>query len=71
MCRHCEERSDVAISNRLIPLHEIAALRSRPEGWQSHPEEVLLGCNDGVSLIHQRFPNTYAGLHTSAQPAQG
>ena len=36
----------MAISNRLIPLHEIAALRSRPEGWRRHPEEVLLGCND-------------------------
>ncbi len=29
MCRHCEERSDVAISNRLMPRHEIAALRSQ------------------------------------------
>ena len=27
MCRHCEERSDVAISMLLIPLPEIAALR--------------------------------------------
>jgi len=26
MCRHCEERSDAAISNRLIPLYEIATL---------------------------------------------
>jgi len=28
LSRHCEERSDVAISNRLMPRHEIAALRS-------------------------------------------
>ncbi len=55
MCRHCEERSDAAISNLLIPLYEIAALRSRPEGWLSHPEEVLLGCNDGLARIDQRF----------------
>jgi len=27
--RHCEERSDAAISNRLMPRHEIAALRSQ------------------------------------------
>ncbi len=46
MCRHCEERSDEAISKWLILNDEIAALRSRPEGWLSHPEEVLLGCND-------------------------
>jgi len=26
---HCEERSDVAISNRLMQRHEIAALRSQ------------------------------------------
>jgi len=29
MCRHCEERSDTAISMLLIPLHEIATLRSQ------------------------------------------
>jgi len=40
----------------LIPLHEIATLRSRPEGWQSHPEEVLLGCNDGDFLINLEVP---------------
>ncbi len=27
MCRHCEERSDAAISMLLIPLYEIATLR--------------------------------------------
>jgi hypothetical protein len=37
--RHCER--SVAISRRLF---DIAALRSRPEGWWSHPEEVPLGC---------------------------
>jgi len=46
MCRLCEERSDEAISRCLVLNYEIAALRSRPEGWHSHPEEVLLGCND-------------------------
>ncbi len=29
LTRHCEERSDVAISNRLMPHYEIAALRSQ------------------------------------------
>ena len=32
-------------------------LRSRPEGWRRHPEEVLLGCNDGgeVSRLLKRL----------------
>jgi len=29
LSRHCEERSDVEISNQLMPRHEIAALRSQ------------------------------------------
>ena len=28
MCRHCEERSDEAISKYMITFYEIAALRS-------------------------------------------
>ena len=36
---------------------EIVALRSRPEGWRSHPEEVLLGCNDEFIIVNQRFLN--------------
>jgi len=40
MFRHCEEQSDEAIFSYLPANQEIASLRSRPEEWHSHPEEV-------------------------------
>ena len=34
-------------------IQEIAA--PRPEGWRSHPEEVLFGCNDGEVGLQLRI----------------
>jgi hypothetical protein len=30
-------------------LRRITSLCSRPEGWRNHPEEVPMGCNDGIA----------------------